>query len=27
VATHSPQIINDEWSRAIRLGPPEAAFS
>ena len=27
VATHSPQIINDEWDRAIRLGPPEAAFS
>lgn len=27
VATHSPQIINDEWDRAIRLGPPEVAFS
>lgn len=26
VATHSPQIINDEWDRAIRLGPPEVAF-
>lgn len=26
VATHSPQIINDEWNRAIRLGPPEVAF-
>lgn len=27
VATHSPQIINDAWDRAVRLGPPEAAFS
>lgn len=27
VATHSPQIINDQWSRAVRLGPPEVAFS
>lgn len=27
VATHSPQIINDEWDRAIRLGPPEVPFS
>lgn len=27
VATHSPQIINDQWDRAIRLGPPEVAFS
>ncbi len=27
VATHSPQIINDEWDRAFRLGPPEVAFS
>lgn len=26
VATHSPQIINDQWDRAIRLGPPEVAF-
>lgn len=26
VATHSPQVINDSWSRATRLGPPEAAF-
>ncbi|MCT1436515.1 AAA family ATPase [Brachybacterium paraconglomeratum] len=26
VATHSPQIINGEWDRATRLGPPEAAF-
>lgn len=27
VATHSPQIINDAWDRAVRLGPPEALFS
>lgn len=27
VATHSPQIINDEWKRSIRLGPNEVAFS
>ncbi|WP_284754596.1 AAA family ATPase [Curtobacterium sp. ME-Dv--P-122a] len=27
VATHSPQIINDEWDRAFRLGPPEEAFA
>lgn len=27
VATHSPQIINDEWERAIRLGPDEGSFS
>ncbi|MEU5761063.1 AAA family ATPase [Nocardia sp. NPDC047648] len=27
VATHSPQIINDMWERAVRLGPPEAAFA
>nr|WDS96158.1 hypothetical protein mcr_00198 [Micrococcus sp.] len=27
VATHSPQIINDEWDRAIRLGPSEVAFA
>ncbi len=27
VATHSPQIINDAWDRAVRLGPPEAQFS
>lgn len=26
VATHSPQIINDQWERATRLGPSEAAF-
>jgi predicted ATP-binding protein involved in virulence len=26
VATHSPQIINDAWDRAVRLGPPEVAF-
>ncbi|MFF2086999.1 AAA family ATPase [Nocardia sp. NPDC058176] len=26
VATHSPQIINDDWERAIRLGPPEVQF-
>lgn len=26
VATHSPQIINDDWDRAKRLGPSEAAF-
>ncbi|MBB5748036.1 AAA family ATPase [Micrococcus sp. TA1] len=26
VATHSPQIINDEWDRAVRLGPEEAIF-
>ncbi len=27
VATHSPQIINDMWEQAVRLGPSEAAFS
>lgn len=27
VATHSPQIINDQWERAIRLGPDEGSFS
>lgn len=27
VATHSPQIINDSWGSAVRLGPSEAAFS
>ncbi len=27
VATHSPQIINDAWDRAVRLGPPEAQFT
>ncbi|MCT1617587.1 AAA family ATPase [Janibacter hoylei] len=27
VATHSPQIVNDSWSRAVRLGPDEAEFS
>jgi predicted ATP-binding protein involved in virulence len=27
VATHSPQIINDSWNRAIRLGPEQAEFS
>jgi len=26
VATHSPQIINDQWDRATRLGPEEASF-
>lgn len=26
VATHSPQIINDAWDRAVRLGPPEVEF-
>ena len=26
VATHSPQIINDEWEHATRLGPAEAQF-
>lgn len=26
VATHSPQIINDAWKRAIRLGPEEVPF-
>ncbi|MFL4472391.1 AAA family ATPase [Paeniglutamicibacter sp. MACA_103] len=26
VATHSPQIINGDWDRAIRLGPHEVAF-
>ncbi|MGV0805928.1 AAA family ATPase [Mycolicibacterium setense] len=26
VATHSPQIINGEWDRAVRLGPAEAEF-
>lgn len=27
VATHSPQIINDAWGNAIRLGPEEASFA
>lgn len=27
VATHSPQIINDEWDQAVRLGPTEAEFA
>lgn len=27
VATHSPQIINDSWDRAIALGPEEAPFT
>ncbi|WP_414171867.1 AAA family ATPase [Clavibacter tessellarius] len=27
VATHSPQIINDQWDRAIRLGPLRLPFS
>lgn len=27
VATHSPQIINNEWDSTVRLGPPEAAFA
>lgn len=27
VATHSPQIINDRWEHAIRLGPDEGSFS
>jgi predicted ATP-binding protein involved in virulence len=26
VATHSPQIINDSWHKAVRLGPSEAEF-
>lgn len=26
VATHSPQIINDSWGRATRLGPAEVDF-
>lgn len=26
VATHSPQIINNAWDRAVRLGPQGAAF-
>jgi len=26
VATHSPQIINDAWDSAVRLGPPEARW-
>ena len=26
IATHSPQIINDQWSRAVRLGPEKAVF-
>lgn len=26
VATHSPQIINDQWNRARRLGPEGASF-
>ncbi|MBP3978493.1 AAA family ATPase [Microbacterium sp. BLY] len=27
VATHSPQIINDDWDKATPLGPEEAPFS
>lgn len=27
VATHSPQIINDEWERATPLGPEEVPFA
>lgn len=27
VATHSPQIINDAWDRAIALGPEEVPFA
>jgi ABC-type lipoprotein export system ATPase subunit len=27
VATHSPQIINDSWDRAIPLGPEEEPFA
>lgn len=27
VATHSPQIINDAWDQAVRLGPEEVRFS
>lgn len=27
VATHSPQIINDEWDRATPLGPEEVPFA
>ncbi|ALU73203.1 hypothetical protein H351_06910 [Rhodococcus erythropolis R138] len=27
VATHSPQIINDAWSHAVRLGPEKASFA
>lgn len=27
VATHSPQIINDEWDRAVPLGPEEVPFT
>lgn len=26
VATHSPQIINDRWDKAIRLGPSDTSF-
>lgn len=26
VATHSPQIINDQWDRSVRLGPGEVSF-
>lgn len=26
VATHSPQIINDSWHKAVRLGPKEVEF-
>lgn len=26
IATHSPQIINDQWARAVRLGPEKADF-
>lgn len=27
VATHSPQIINDDWDRATALGPEEVPFA
>lgn len=27
VATHSPQIINDKWDRAVPLGPEEVPFT
>jgi predicted ATPase len=26
VATHSPQIINGEWNKAVRLGPSDSDF-
>ncbi|NKR68694.1 AAA family ATPase [Rhodococcus hoagii] len=26
IATHSPQIINGEWDKALRLGPSDAEF-